>query len=104
MLIKSGGRSGRGNEWLLFKKADDEALAEDEGSITDDLPTSVKTGRTLDQIATAGDAVWSSNGGLQARPAKKSQRRPTATASAKRSTKAVKSPARKNARQQRVLL
>jgi bifunctional non-homologous end joining protein LigD len=75
MLVKSGGRSGRGNEWLLFKKTDEEALAEDNGSILEDAPKSVKTGRTLEQIAKAADAVWSSKSGLQTESAKKSPRR-----------------------------
>ena len=37
-----GGRSGRGNEWLLFKASDDESLDESDGSITEDAPKNVK--------------------------------------------------------------
>ena len=44
--MRRGGRSGRGNEWLLFKATDDESLDESGGSITEDAPKSVKTGRT----------------------------------------------------------
>jgi bifunctional non-homologous end joining protein LigD len=75
MLVRAGGRSGNGNQWLLFKKADEEAVAEGEGDILDDAPKSVKTGRTLAQIAEAADAVWSSKSGLQTASPKKSPRR-----------------------------
>jgi bifunctional non-homologous end joining protein LigD len=61
VLVRRSGRSPRGNEWFLFKATDDEALAEKEGDILETAPNSVKTGRTLEQIAKAEDAVWSSN-------------------------------------------
>ena len=77
VLIRRGGRTGRGNEWLLFKTSDEKALAEGEGSIVADAPKSVKTGRTLEQIAKAEDAVWSSSGGLRKTPAKRTPKKTT---------------------------
>jgi bifunctional non-homologous end joining protein LigD len=84
MLVRSGARTGRGNEWLLFKKTDEEARDEDEGSVLEDAPASVKTGRSLDEIAAAEDAVWSSKSERSTKT-KKSRRRaeakPTTTGS-----------------------
>jgi bifunctional non-homologous end joining protein LigD len=76
---------GRQN-WLLIKKRDDYAGDGDEPTLTYD--TSVKSGRTMDQILNGESAVWSSN-----RAQKKTQaaKRPhAATAKPKRR----KSPAR----------
>ncbi len=78
LLVRRGGRSERGNEWLLFKVNDEEAVPETEGSIAEQAPRSVKTGRTLEQIAKAEDAVWSSNGGLQNPATKKAAKKKTA--------------------------
>jgi bifunctional non-homologous end joining protein LigD len=93
LLIRRGGRSGRGNEWLLFKSNDEEALAESEGNIVDDAPKSVKTGRTLDQIAKAEDAVWSSDGGLQKSKTKRAPKK--ATKRSTKTTRATKKPAKR---------
>ncbi|MEX2141991.1 MAG: DNA ligase D [Pirellulales bacterium] len=111
LLVRRGGRDQVDNAWLLFKVTDEEALAEDEGNIVEDAPKSVKTGRALEQIAQAEDAVWSSIGGLQqAAPKKKTSRRKPTTRgakkkAAKRTTKAAgraaprrKRPASKHAR------
>jgi bifunctional non-homologous end joining protein LigD len=49
---------GRQN-WLLIKKRDNCAGEGDEP--TEQFDTSVKTGRTMDQILTGDSAVWSSN-------------------------------------------
>ena len=50
---------GKQETWLLFKGRDD--AADDELDIIAAKPASVKTGRTLDQIANNADAVWQSN-------------------------------------------
>jgi len=50
---------GKQESWLLFKGRDD--AADDKLDITVAKPASVKTGRTLDQIAAAADDVWQSN-------------------------------------------
>ena len=52
--------------WLLFKSEDEAARAPDEPDILEEMPLSVKTGRSLDEIA--GDsksAVWRSNRGSE---------------------------------------
>ncbi|HYI61694.1 MAG TPA: DNA polymerase ligase N-terminal domain-containing protein [Acidimicrobiales bacterium] len=54
-------RKGGGDDWLLLHKHDDHAVA---GWDAEDHPTSVKTGRTNDEVRAAGDATWSSTEGL----------------------------------------
>lgn len=50
-------RRGDGKDWLLFKKRDAAAL---EGWDPEEHPTSVKSGRTNDEVAAAPAATWSS--------------------------------------------
>jgi bifunctional non-homologous end joining protein LigD len=54
-------RTDRGEKpkWLLIKHRDDEARRT--GDITEEMLTSVATGRTLDEIAADNDRVWKSN-------------------------------------------
>jgi bifunctional non-homologous end joining protein LigD len=60
LVRRSGKRRGSGGgEWLLLHKADD--FAED-GWDPEDHPTSVKTGRTNDEVEAAPAASWSSTG------------------------------------------
>jgi bifunctional non-homologous end joining protein LigD len=50
--------------WLLFKSDDEAARSKDEPDILEEMPLSVKTGRSLEEIATdAKSAVWHSNRG-----------------------------------------
>src|SRR6185369_10748832 len=60
-LVKS--RSGKygGDSWLLFKEADEHARLGADALIVEDQPDSVISGRSLDEIASAGDRVWHSN-------------------------------------------
>jgi bifunctional non-homologous end joining protein LigD len=51
-------------QWLLFKSDDEFAKPTDAGDVLDELPDSVATGRSLDEIGAARNAVWSSGGGL----------------------------------------
>jgi bifunctional non-homologous end joining protein LigD len=88
LLVRRGGKSGTGKEWLLFKTNDDESMPADEGSIVEEAPKSVKTGRTMEQIAKAEDAVWSSSGGLvKSPPKKKSQKSKAAKTNTKTAAK-----------------
>jgi bifunctional non-homologous end joining protein LigD len=54
-------RTDRGEKpkWLLIKHRDDEARRT--GDITEEVLTSVATGRTLEEIAADNDRVWKSN-------------------------------------------
>jgi bifunctional non-homologous end joining protein LigD len=80
-------KEDRGKQnWLLIKKRD--AYAGDGAEPTLDYDTSVKSGRTMDQIEHGESAVWSSNKAQKKTPAR--QRKAAATAKPKRR----KSPAR----------
>jgi bifunctional non-homologous end joining protein LigD len=60
MLVRTGNqRDGRRRpQWLLFKERDEEARPIKNLDVLVSLPTSVKTGRSLDEIAADGDKVW----------------------------------------------
>ena len=63
-LVRMKPKPGEKNEpWLLIKSEDEAARTGEEPDILDELPRSVATGRTLDEIAAdpAGD-VWDSRG------------------------------------------
>lgn len=62
-LVRSKGRDN--NEWLLIKRDDEHARPESEFDVKEQLNLSVKTGRTMDQIASERDAVWSGTEGLK---------------------------------------
>jgi bifunctional non-homologous end joining protein LigD len=62
MLVRSTSsrKSGNGKEWLLIKVRDDSAQDSGAGDILEDAPLSVVSNRGLEEIASAGDRVWSS--------------------------------------------
>jgi bifunctional non-homologous end joining protein LigD len=62
-LVKIGGRRKDGDDrsWLLIKERDQQARPGQAEPIVASEPKSVATGRTIEQIAAAGDRVWRSN-------------------------------------------
>jgi len=58
-LVRTGKASDERKGWLLFKSRDAEARTD--GSIIEEQQNSAKSGRTMEQIAGAGDKVWHSN-------------------------------------------
>ncbi len=62
-LVKIGGRRKDGDDrsWLLIKERDQQARPGQAEPIVASEPKSVATGRTIEQIAAAGDRVWHSN-------------------------------------------
>src|SRR5262245_49885417 len=52
------GRDGEARQWLWFKERDDEARPSEAGEIIDEMPLSVRTGRSMDEIASDRDWVW----------------------------------------------
>ena len=65
--MKKDRKGGKRENWLLIKKRD--AYAGDGAEPTEDYETSVKTGRTMDEIATVADsAVWSSRAAQKKTP------------------------------------
>jgi bifunctional non-homologous end joining protein LigD len=82
------GRKVRHN-WLLIKEVDDEAHRGVEGDALAKAVTSIKTGRTLDQIAARSTKVWNSNRSPEtALTTKRKTKRPAAK-TAKRLAKKV---------------
>jgi bifunctional non-homologous end joining protein LigD len=78
VLARMGGEAGRsGRNWLLIKKADDEARPLSVFNVLAERPFSVQSGRSMDQIAADPRAVWvegraqptGSSGGAAAAPA-----------------------------------
>jgi len=59
---RGGDTSGR-SSWLLFKERDE--VARPKGDITARRPESVKSGRTMEQIAAAPEGIWDSKKGLR---------------------------------------
>jgi bifunctional non-homologous end joining protein LigD len=60
-LVRSRrGEEGQKEQWLLFKDDDDDARPESEGIVTEEMTTSVSTGRTMEEIAADADARWDS--------------------------------------------
>ena len=82
--MKKDRTGGKRENWLLIKKRDD--YAGDGSEPTQDFDTSVKSGRSMDQILTGDSAIWTSNKAQKKTPAAKR----AATAKPKRK----KSPAR----------
>jgi bifunctional non-homologous end joining protein LigD len=79
VLVRMKPRPGEGKRqnWLLIKKRDD--FARDGGEPTEKFETSVKSGRTMDQIEHGDSAVWSSKAKAQKKTPKP---KPKAKASA----------------------
>jgi bifunctional non-homologous end joining protein LigD len=78
------------HNWLLIKEIDDEAHRGPRGDALAKDVTSVKTGRTLDEIAAKSTKVWNSNRSVKEnvaaskRPARKTVKKKTVKKSAKR--------------------
>ncbi|WP_092048368.1 DNA ligase D [Planctomicrobium piriforme] len=71
-LIRMHGKAGDdGKNWLLIKEKDEYALPEDEYNVTAEAPRSVLSDRGLDEIAAAGDKVWTSKPAARKGAAKK---------------------------------
>jgi bifunctional non-homologous end joining protein LigD len=62
-LVRMGGKFARESKpnWLLIKEHDPYERGKDDEPITDEAPDSAVTGRTMDEIAKAGDHVWQSH-------------------------------------------
>src|SRR6478672_1516036 len=61
-LVRMRKRAGERQEpWLLIKSKDEAARGPDDPDILEEKPRSVVSGRTIEGIAKANDAVWQSN-------------------------------------------
>ncbi|HET7233408.1 MAG TPA: DNA ligase D [Longimicrobium sp.] len=96
-LVRSRrGEEGEKEQWMLFKANDDDARPESEGRVVEDEPLSIKTGRSMEEIAGDADATWHSDrdpkDAVTRKPAAAKTKKPAATTRAKSS--AAKTPAR----------
>ncbi|HVU89503.1 MAG TPA: non-homologous end-joining DNA ligase [Pirellulales bacterium] len=98
MLVRRGGRPSGADErtWFLFKERD--KFAGGKTPITDREPLSVKTNRTLEEIASDADRVWGPGG--EKRSTKKSavERRNTSVQRPTATTARAQIPRRSNSR------
>ena len=62
-LVRMGGRAANESKpnWLLIKEHDECERGPGDAPVTEEAPDSAQTGRSMDQIARAGDRVWQSN-------------------------------------------
>ncbi len=77
-LVRSHGGKYGDKSWLLIKEEDAFARLATEGLITETMPRSVLTGRTMEEIAAHPDRVWHSNKSVaeNLKPATVKKRRP----------------------------
>jgi bifunctional non-homologous end joining protein LigD len=66
--MKKDRTGGKRENWLLIKKRDD--YAGDGSEPTEEFDTSVKSGRSMDQILTGDSAIWTSNKAQKKTPAR----------------------------------
>jgi bifunctional non-homologous end joining protein LigD len=107
-LVRMRKRPGERQEpWLLIKSDDDAARSPKEPDILEEEPKSVASGRTMEAIAKAGDAVWQSNRSVaenvntleKAKTAKTAKRKTVAkTAMASKKKAVAKSAAQQKAK------
>jgi bifunctional non-homologous end joining protein LigD len=89
--MKKDRTGGKRENWLLIKKRDD--YAGDGNEPTQDFDTSVKSGRTMDQILTGDSAIWTSNKAQKKTPtARKPAARSAGTAKPRRTPAARRRP------------
>jgi bifunctional non-homologous end joining protein LigD len=91
MLVRKGGRKAEERErrWFLFKERDE--FARPGGSVAEEMPLSVTTGRDLDEIAAQSDRVWGRGG--EARQDKRRSNTKPATAATTARQRRGKKPA-----------
>jgi bifunctional non-homologous end joining protein LigD len=61
-LVRSGGRRPDSTNWLLLKRSDQQARRHAEFDVLAQLPNSVASGQSIEQIAAQPDRVWSGGG------------------------------------------
>ncbi len=63
-LVRMGGKHAgrRGENWLLIKERDEAAVPQSGDRVVADYPTSVATGRGIDEIAADRDRIWGPGG------------------------------------------
>jgi bifunctional non-homologous end joining protein LigD len=94
---EQGGRRTSRHNWLLIKERDQEARDGDPDALLSE-DTSVKTGRTLDEIASRSRKVWHSNRAERSEPAEETKPGRKKTKSKKAKPARKRPPSRKAAK------
>ena len=105
-LVRTHGSKygGKGQAWLLIKDNDDFARRGIDARIVDDLPNSVVSARSIDEIAAAGEHEWHSNRSVKANVKAGAIAAPGAAGRKRVSTRAASSPAKEHADGKRAAL
>ncbi|MBA3313932.1 MAG: DNA ligase D [Planctomycetaceae bacterium] len=74
-LVRTGGRSADGKNWLLIKIKDDAVVPLSKGDVLAERPASVLSGRTVEEIAAAPDRVWKGGKAVPTKPTAAQQRK-----------------------------
>jgi bifunctional non-homologous end joining protein LigD len=79
MLIRTGGAKSETDRrrWLLFKERDDEARTRKQADMVDEAPLSVKSGRTMDEIAANRPRVWNAKAKTNGKAARHAAAQPS---------------------------
>ncbi len=103
VLVRMGGKYANESKpnWLLIKEHDGEERPADATPITEEEPNSVASGRDMEAIARARDAVWNSNADPPANGLKRSRPEPAETKTSARA--AAKHPEPSNISNQKSL-
>jgi len=70
-LVRTGGRSAEGKNWLLIKSRDDAAVPLAKGDVLAARPESVVSGRTVEEVADQPKRVWKGGKSQAVKAAKK---------------------------------
>ena len=100
MLLRIKGRDASDKEkkqWLLFKERDEEAKPAEEGDVLEELPLSVSTGRSLEEIAADRDWIWGAKAKTRGK-AKRQAMQPRKPVADRRKPAAPKVPVAKTSR------
>jgi bifunctional non-homologous end joining protein LigD len=95
MLVRKGGAQSEASErrWFLFKERDE--FARPGGSITEEMPLSVTTGRDLAEIAAQSDRVWGPGGEVKQNGQERSKSTKSRSKKTSRSKKIPSRPKRR---------
>ncbi len=74
-LVRSAGKDGDKEQWLLIKKTDRLAASAGDPPVVESRPESVLTGRTVDEVAEERDRMWGRQGELDPATGKKGKRK-----------------------------
>lgn len=79
-LVRTGGRSAEGKNWLLIKSKDEAAVPLAKGDLLAERPESVLTNRTVEEVASRPAHVWKQGKAQKTKPKAASKKKSSWTA------------------------